>query len=216
MPRKTLTDRTLKALKPAASGQRYEVMDTVVPGFGARVTDKGQRTFILVARYPGSSNPTRRALGEYGAVSLEAARQKARGWLEVIRQGKDPREEEDRQRAAEQRKRTNTFAALADDFIKNKLPNERRGWQVEREIKRELLPVWGGRVLADITHLDVRAITKAKAKLAPAAARNNLALIKRMFTWAIDEGTYDLAISPARIEAQEYCWRPIIGRPHSF
>ena len=56
MPRKRLTDRTLKALKPAR--KRYDVMDTDVPGFGVRVTETGLRTFILTARYPGSPNPT--------------------------------------------------------------------------------------------------------------------------------------------------------------
>ena len=75
MPRQVLTDRTLKALKPAPAGKRLDVMDAVVPGFGVRVTDKvdekgraAQRTFILVTRYPGSSNPTRRALGDYGTA----------------------------------------------------------------------------------------------------------------------------------------------------
>ena len=43
-------------------------MDTDVPGFGVRVSEMGQKTFILIARYPGSSNPTRRALGEYPAL----------------------------------------------------------------------------------------------------------------------------------------------------
>ena len=69
MAKKRLTDRTLKALKP--TGKRYDVMDADVPGFGVRLTERGQRTFILVARYPGSPNPTRRAIGEYPAVSLE-------------------------------------------------------------------------------------------------------------------------------------------------
>ena len=55
MAKRTLNDRTLKALKPAAAGTRYDVMDLVVPGFGIRVTDRGQRTFILIARFPGSS-----------------------------------------------------------------------------------------------------------------------------------------------------------------
>src|SRR5687768_743739 len=41
-----LTDRKLQALKPAKSGERYEIMDSDVRGFGVRVTDKGQRTFI--------------------------------------------------------------------------------------------------------------------------------------------------------------------------
>ena len=58
---KRLTDRTLQALKPAKAGKRCDVMDADVRGFGVRVTDKGQRTFVLIARYPGSTNPTRRA-----------------------------------------------------------------------------------------------------------------------------------------------------------
>jgi integrase len=195
--KRTLTDRTLKALKPAASGQRYQVMDAVVPGLGARVTAKGQRTFILVARYPGSTNPTRRALGECGAISLNAARQKARGWLELIRQGIDPRDLEERQRAAEQRKRANSFASVAEDFIAHKLPGERKAKEVERDIRREFITAWGGRPITEITHLDIRAVIKAKARTAPAQARNILGTAKRLFAWAVDEGTYDLHTSPA-------------------
>ena len=52
MAKSRLTDRTLKALKQ--SGKRYDVMDSDVPGFGVRVSETGQRTFVLVARYPGS------------------------------------------------------------------------------------------------------------------------------------------------------------------
>ena len=142
MPKKTLADRTLKALRPAAVGQRYEIMDTVVPGFGVRVTDKGKRSFILIARYPGSPNPTRRTIAEYGEKTLEAARREARDWLELIRQGKDPRAEGERQRAAEQQRRANSFAAVAEDFIASKLPAERKGKEVEADIRREFLPVW--------------------------------------------------------------------------
>ena len=69
MAKKRLTDRTLKTLKP--TGKRYDVMDADVPGFGVRVSEKGQRTFILIARYPNGYNPTRRAVGEYPAISLE-------------------------------------------------------------------------------------------------------------------------------------------------
>jgi len=82
MPRKRLTDRSLKALKPTK--KRYDVMDTDVPGFGVRVTERGQRTFILIARYPGSSNPTRRAVGEYPALRLEKARERARHWRDLV------------------------------------------------------------------------------------------------------------------------------------
>src|SRR5262245_52043231 len=127
MARRTLNDRILKALKPAPHGTLYDVADTVVPGFGVRVSDSGRRTLILTTRYPGSRNPTRRALGIYGKIGLAQARAKARTWLELVRQGKDPKEEEERQRLAEQRKRANTFAAVAEDFIAEKLPTERKG-----------------------------------------------------------------------------------------
>ena len=52
--RNRLIDRTLKALKPAEAGSRYDVMDSDVRGLGLRVSDKGKRTFILIARYPGA------------------------------------------------------------------------------------------------------------------------------------------------------------------
>ena len=37
--RKTISDRTLKALKPAKPGKRYDLMDATMPAFGVRVTD---------------------------------------------------------------------------------------------------------------------------------------------------------------------------------
>src|SRR5262249_56809328 len=82
--RRVLNDRIIKGLKPAKLGQRYDVMDAVLPGLGVRVTDKGTRSFVLVARFPGSSNPTRRALGEYGALGLADTRDEARKWLGLI------------------------------------------------------------------------------------------------------------------------------------
>ena len=90
MTKRRLTDRALKVLRP--KGLRYELMDTDVPGFGVRVSQTGQRTFVLIARYPGSPNPTRRALGEYPAISLEKARGRARYWRDLIsRRGLTPR-----------------------------------------------------------------------------------------------------------------------------
>jgi len=69
--KRNLTDRALKALPAARSGKHYDVMDAMVPGFGVRVSDTGRRTFILVKRFPGGRNPTRLALAEFGALSLE-------------------------------------------------------------------------------------------------------------------------------------------------
>jgi hypothetical protein len=141
--RVTLTPTKITGLKPAKKGQRYQVMDTMVPGFGIRVTERGSRTFILRTRYPGSDSPSRREIGKCDDITLSDAREKARQWREMVRKGIDPADEEERQRYAEILKRQTTFAAVAEDFIRDKLPGERRGKDAEREIRRDLLPKLG-------------------------------------------------------------------------
>jgi integrase len=195
--KRCLTDRTLKALKPARPGKRYDLMDSVVPGFGIRVTDNGQKSFVLVARYPGSNNPTRRALGSYGALTLEQARHNARHWLEMLRRGVDPKEEREKKRAAELRRRRNTFAAVAEDFIRDKLSGERRGKDAERDIRSEFLPRWGRLPVTEISESHVREIIKTvKDRGARYMAHNLLVTARRLFSWAIDQRTYGLERSP--------------------
>jgi integrase len=212
--RKRLTDRTIKALKPAADGKPFDVMDSLTPGLGVRVMGKAEqpvRTFILRARFPSSSNPTRSRLGSYdetdGRLSLEAAREKARAWLAMIRQCRDPRLEEARQREAEIRKQATVFGAIAEDFIREKLPGERRGGDVEREIRKEFKG-WWNRPISDITDEDVIRVIRAKAKTAPASARNILGHAKRLFQWTVDQRTYGLRQSPAASIRPD----PIVGK----
>jgi integrase len=195
---KALTDRKLQALKrkPPKAGTTRDVDDGEVPGLKVRVMPSGERSFVLVARYPGSQNPTRRSLGMYGELTLAEARSRARTWRELLRKGIDPRDQEERQRLAEQRKRANTFAAVAEDFIADKLPSERKGREVERDIRREFIPLWGGRPITDIEPIDGRAVIKAVKDRAPAQARNLLGIGKRLFSWAVDQQCYGLATSP--------------------
>src|SRR5262245_37688969 len=94
---KALTDKFIKGLKPT---ERGEVLDSVVPGLALRVSPTS-KTFVLIHRFPGSCNPTRRSLGKYGAITLMDARIKARRWLEMIERGRDPAIELERERLAE-------------------------------------------------------------------------------------------------------------------
>ena len=74
-----LTDRAIKSFKPATAA--YDKKDKQVPGLRVRVLPSGQKTFVLLARYPGPNpHPTRRALGSYGELTLEEARAKANAW----------------------------------------------------------------------------------------------------------------------------------------
>ncbi len=226
--KKNLTDRTLKALKPALLGKTYDVADAQVPGLAVRVMPSGQRTFVFVGRFPGHPNPTRRSLGTYGALSLEKAREKARRWSELIAKGIDPASEEERLKLQEQRRRANTFAAVAEDYIRLVLigpdrdnPRQRRGKEVERDIRRAFIPLWGARPIAEITRHDVLAAIEAvrdggtdkmlrdhgiktprrngdaaKSRSAPVQARNLLVYAKTLFGWAVERGAYGVENSP--------------------
>jgi integrase len=193
-PKQTLTDRKIRSLK--ATGARYELRDMLVPGFCLRVSEKGARTFVLKTRYPGSANPTRRALGEYGVLSLDDAREKARKWIRLIKTGIDPALVEQRERMAAIRKQENSFGSVAEDWFRDKLPGERKGREVERDIRSQFMPLWEKRPIADIGELDVLSVINAKKRTAPAQARNLLGDLKRLFSWAIDQRCYGLTVSP--------------------
>src|ERR1019366_6682959 len=171
MPTKYLTDRTLGALrnKPPAAGQRVDYMDTIVSGFGVRVNDAGKLTYILNIRYPGDPHPTRRTLGQPGektfpdarVFTLADARDEALRWRGMVKTGQDPKAVQEKAKREAELKRSNTFSAVAEDFIADMKPTERRRIEVAQAIRRELIPAWGTRPIVEITPLDVVAVVKA-------------------------------------------------------
>ena len=203
MAAKALTERKLKALqrRPAAPGKTYDVADGVVPGLAVRVMPSGRCSFVLVARFPGNNNkvknPTRRSLGPYGLLTLEKARAKARTWLDLINRGMDPELEEERQRQAALRRAENSFAAVAEQFIKRHVSKTRKASTVERELRREFIVRWGTRPITDITQHDVVAvIDEVVDRGALYQAHNLFGHIRTLFNWAIARGVYGLDRSP--------------------
>src|ERR1700738_4725093 len=117
MAKSVLSDRFILSPKRVPSDGRADFHDALVPGLSLRVTAAGHRSFVLIARYPSHpKHSTRRALGDYGEITLEKARETARDWLALIRKGVDPKVEEARQRAATQRQQINTFGYVAEEF----------------------------------------------------------------------------------------------------
>ena len=192
-----LTDRKLQALKPAAPGKRYDVMDTDVRGFGVRVTDKGQRTFMLLTRYPGSTNPTRRAIGDYPTLTLEKARQKARAWRQLIEDNIDPKTEEERRARRARRAEANSFEAVVEAYAKRVLPKQRRGHHVARELRNFFVERWKGRPITSIERCDViEIINETIDRGTPYQAHNLLGHVRSLFNWAIATEAYGLEHSP--------------------
>jgi integrase len=181
--RKMLTDRAIRALK-VAPGERIEWWDTVIPAFGLRASATA-KTFVLAHRF-GGRNPVRLKLGRYPVISLEQGRESAAQWIQMLEHGKDPRTELERERLAEARKRADTFSAVAQAFIEQKLRKERQGKDAERTLRR-FIEAWGNRPITDIDRRDVREAIDPVAVQAPYMAHSMLTIAKRFFSWCVEK-----------------------------
>lgn len=192
-----LTSRFVESRKAAIAATIDHYHDSLVPGLALRVTDTGSKSFVLFGRFP--ANPkifTRLSMGRFPALTLEEARDKARRWQKLVDQGVDPRHEHERQRLAGQRQAGFTVEVAFEDFVREKLAHERRGRDVAREIRKDILPAIGRRPIAEVERIHIREIIKAKRRTAPAQARNLLGYAKRFFSWAVDQEIYGLKASP--------------------
>jgi len=196
--KKTLSDRTLKTLKPAA--KPYEVMDAVVRSFGVRIMPSGVKSFILLRRFPGSKNPVRRTLGAYPDTSLADARERAREWNALAARGIDPAIEEGRQKQAaieaEKQRRASTFGAAFEDYLRRKASKLKSGPDIEREMRREFKD-WMGLPLADISPSRVKAAIQAIVdRGASTQAHALFAMLRGFLNWCVDSGDFNLEVSP--------------------
>lgn len=195
---KRLTDIAIGNLKPAPAGKRYAVPDPECPGLKVRVTDRGSMSFILWRRYGGAKNPAARLIGVVGTMKLAEAREKARGWLEDIKKGNDPREEQRKKTEAETERKNATFKVVLEDYFARHVRGQRKEHDVKREMRRELLGRWGRKPVTEITRNDVtRLIESIVDRDAPYQAHNVLGHVKTFFNWAIERGIYGLDVSPA-------------------
>ncbi|BAI96746.1 integrase [Sphingobium sp. TA15] len=215
-----LTKLSLDNLPPADPGRLYEIADALVPGLRVRVADsevaagrfKGKAsiiTFVLVARFPPSLNPTRRALGRYsrdgGPLTLQAARDKAREWKGKIAEGIDPaaelrqqqdaqeaaQREADRQREAEEEATRNqkSLKDLLDTYDKEVLVHHKRGAATRRALdgKKGLLKNFVDRDPGSLTRSEIVLVLKQRAKVASTSANRQLAYASAFFNWCVDE-----------------------------
>lgn len=189
--KRDFTDRFLKAIKPATTAKRLIYWDAQVPGFGIRVTDRSvdenKGAFVLVTRFPGSSNPAPRRIGDYPAMSLAKARQIAREWREDIRQGIDPKVKEAARQRQEERRRADTFAAAFEQFSDDHLSTLRTGKVVKGVIAKHVMPKWGSRPISEIRRADVNDLIRNLRKDMPIGANRVLAYLKKFFVWAADQ-----------------------------
>jgi len=222
----TLTDRAIKAAKPAE--RAFDLHDSVVPGLLLEVRPSGIKRLALLKRFPGSKNPTRRLVGQYGAITLEQARATARRWLELVQAGIDPATEIERNRVAEARKQRHTFGHVVERYIAIEVigPDPQhprhRGHRKIRNALDVLVALFGnrpvtdfeddpealmapleliGRVGTDRAFLELgirkKLLHSGRAeKGAPEQARALFTFLRMVFNFAVEHGGFGLARSP--------------------
>jgi integrase len=197
MSRITLNDKAARRAAPDAG--QIELWDALLPGFGLRIAAGGSRTYFVMKRLNGRL--VRRTVGKHPALHVtrddplgpeecwpHVAREKARLMLADLARGVDPtavgRE------AAAPAKSPKTFAEVAQAYFTD--PSKRGGAslrsrsELERKVRIDLA-AWKERPISEITRADVRAVINAKHATSPVAANRLLALVRRVFRWAMRE-----------------------------
>lgn len=222
--KKVLTDRFLKSVKAAGHGKRRIVWDATIPHLGARITDKGAVSFIVVRRRPGDRHPYRYTIGRYPAVSLAKARKAASEALGLLAEGKNPREIEAERRREAVLRRKDTLLVAIEAYVADLEARALRTWEetasslrrdflgqraerafvVERSARRWRTrwldgdaPIWRDRPVAHITRRDVvERLDEIRRARGKHAARHARNAISRFFSWAAEAERYGVTVSP--------------------
>lgn len=153
--KETFTDKSLKALKPAEPGKRYEMWDTVVPNFGVRVTANGTKTFFVLKRTTHVSQLLRHTIGQYPRIKLIDARAEARRVVEGVLSGEIVPKSE-----VKRRNETKQFDAIATSFIAEHLDRNTRNDEGARIVRKYLIPYFKGTPIDQIKRSHITAMVR--------------------------------------------------------
>jgi integrase len=158
-----LTDRFCAHAK--ATEIQTDYFDETIPGLALRVTSKGTKAWTFLF-----GTPRRRVtLGRYPSISLANARTLA---LET-KEGRT----------------AGSIAALAETYLRS-IAGNRSAKEVERRLRKDVLPVIGHIPLRDLHRRDIIRVIDAKA-YAPIAARRAFQDVRAMVRWAVARGDLD-------------------------
>ncbi|NVK45943.1 MAG: tyrosine-type recombinase/integrase [Rhodobacteraceae bacterium] len=205
MPTMKLTRRALAAIEPSAKPVVY--WDADIAGFGLSVRPSGARSWVVRYRAgAGGRTGTLRqvVIGNPETMTPEQARSAAKDMLANVRLGADPAAERAEARASE------TISEIAVEWLSRHVDPKRKESTARlyrSVLDTHILPAIGNRKAVTLTRSDVaklhsmiaRKATGAKKPGAkrtaaqktrggPTIANRALAVLKAMFSWAIDLG----------------------------
>lgn len=176
-----LTEESVAAL--ASEGRDRLFFDTLVSGFGIRLTPAGAKIFIAQARVQGKSR--RLPVGRWPGTKVAVARGQAAEMLADMRNGNDPRGAK-AIRLKELERSSTTVSDLADRWLREHVRLKRKPRTVtdyEAIIEQRVKPWAGHRSVESVTRADVMRLHADMAST-PRRANYTVAVIKAMFSFA--------------------------------
>jgi integrase len=188
VPRRKITAAIIGRLKAPPVGQ-LDYFDMAYPALALRVTAHGVRSWVYFGRVHGRLK--RATLGRYPVMTLAAARLKAGEIADAMRAGIDPAAAKRAARVAIR----DSFAAVADEWLKRDQAHNRSHDKVKRLIERNVMRAWGVRPITSITRRDViELIDGIVDRGAVALARRLHSHLHRLFRWSVGRGI--IAVNP--------------------
>jgi integrase len=184
-----LTDIAIR--KISAPTKRQEMRDDGAQGLYLIVQPTtGAKSFAV--RYSRGGRVLKTTLGPYPAVSLADARRQALQIRAAVANGGDPQRDK---KAAANVAAERTLAAVTDEFLKRHTGaknGERWAAETRRILERNILPAIGDTLIGSVGKPEIRDVLNAIAdRGAPIAANRTLAVIKKLFRWALGQGYVD-------------------------
>jgi integrase len=178
MARKTLTDKSVAAIKPRA--KTYTHSDPMLPGHYVRVTPSGSKSYVAVARDPRGKQVWT-TIANAALIGIEEAREEAREVIKRVKGGQD--------RAGPQ-----TFESVANEWLHRHVDAKglRSVYEYKRLLHKHLLPEWGGRDFTSIKRTDVaKLLDTVEDEAGARSADYVLSLISGIANWyAKRDGEY--------------------------
>ncbi len=166
--------------------------DDEIAGFGIRIYPSGKKSFIL--SYRVHHRKRQLTLGDFGILTLDQARKRARQELGKIIGGHDPLEQ--RQHSA----KVQTLKSLCEIYLSRYAKVHKKTWQEDqRRLQRHIIPRWGNLNLTSLKRRDLTDLHTSLGTKAPYEANRLLRLLSKLFELAKQWGLIDEAHpNPAR------------------
>ena len=193
------TDVQFQQLQKPSQGQ-LDFWDTQSP-LGVRLSHKGTKTFFVMVRVleDGRRKLKRVTVGHVGAISLADAREKARSYQAMTKDGIDPRHEIRKTRDERLEDSRLTFESTRTEFINRycKGKNEDGGRRLrqatlaeyERILNADEFKGWTKRSVRSIGRKDIlQVLDSIVDRGAPIMANRYSAVLSKFFNWCHERG----------------------------